>query len=66
MLLKINLRWISLGVLGMLFANFAGAQDAKTTNVELADGKIALVAPSDWVQVKPNQTSFSTNSLPKA
>lgn len=51
--LKMNLRWISLSLLGMLLANLSVAQDAKPTKLELADGKISLVAPAEWVQGKP-------------
>ncbi len=29
------------------------AQDAKPTDVELADGKIKLVAPAEWIKVQP-------------
>jgi len=53
MQLKMNFRVFLLGAFVTLIANFAVAQDAKTTTVELADGKITLVVPEAWVQVKP-------------
>lgn len=51
--LKLNLRVLLLGALVTLTANFAKAQDAKTTSVVLANGKIALVAPEEWVKGQP-------------
>jgi hypothetical protein len=51
--LKLNLKVLLLGVLVTLTASFAKAQDAKTTTVELADGKITLVAPQEWVKGQP-------------
>lgn len=67
MQLKMNLRVALLGTLAMLFANLAVAQDAKTTPVELSNGKLILAAPADWVQVKPKsnivQYEFSAPKL---
>jgi hypothetical protein len=56
MQLKMNFRVVVLGTLATLFANLAVAQDAKTTPVELADGKLILAAPAEWVNVKPKST----------
>lgn len=53
MQLKMNSRVFLLGAFATLVANFAVAQDAKTTKVELADGKIVMEAPAEWVSVKP-------------
>lgn len=67
MQLKMNFRVVLLGTLATLFANFAVAQDAKTTPVELSNGKLILAAPADWVQVKPKsnivQYEFSAPKL---
>lgn len=67
MQLKMNFRVVLLGTLATLFANFAVAQDAKTTPVELSNGKLLLAAPADWVQVKPKsnivQYEFSAPKL---
>ncbi len=51
--LKLNVRVFLLGALVTICGNFAFAQEAKTTTVELADGKITMVAPAEWVSVKP-------------
>ncbi len=52
MQLKMNLQ-VFFGALATLAGSFAVAQEAKPTTVELADGKIVLVAPAAWVSVKP-------------
>lgn len=56
-----------LGVFATLSASFCTAQDAKTTVVELADGKIVLQAPGEWVKVQPKsnivQYEFSAPKL---
>lgn len=53
MQLKMNLRLLLLSAFAVLSASFAEAQDAKTTTVELAEGKITLQAPQEWVKVQP-------------
>lgn len=65
--LKLNSRVLSFGLLLTLSANFVAAQEAKPTTVELADGKITLLAPQEWVQAKPKsnivQYEFSAPKL---
>jgi hypothetical protein len=65
--LKLNSQLLLLGALVTLTASLARAQDSKRTTVELADGKITLLAPEDWVNVKPKsnivQYEFSAPKL---
>ena len=62
-----NLRALWVAALISLTASIATAQNAKTTAVELADGKIKLQAPEEWVNVKPKsnivQYEFSAPKL---
>ncbi len=64
---KMNSGVLFLGALVTLWANFAVGQDAKTTTVELADGKITLIAPEEWVKGQPKsnivQYEFSAPKL---
>ena len=59
--------WV-LSLVACLSTSFVCADDAaKPTAVELADGKIALVAPAEWVKVQPKsnivQYEFSAPKL---
>ena len=65
--LKMNSGVWLLGALVVCAANFAAAEDPKTTPVELANGQITLLAPEAWVKVQPKsnivQYEFSAPKL---
>ncbi len=66
--LQFNSAALMLAAVVSLSTTFTFADDAaKTTTVELADGKIQLVAPADWVKVQPKsnivQYEFSAPKL---
>ncbi len=64
---RMNSQALQIGALVALLTNLSLAQDAKPTPVELANGKLTLQAPADWVNVKPKsnivQYEFSAPKL---
>jgi len=53
MRLNVSLPVWLFGALIAIFPSLTNAQDAKPTDMELADGKIKLVAPAEWIKVQP-------------